>query len=191
MERILLLQAGRIYRYESWISSFSGPVAASTLININWIGNGNGLRQNGFLEVQNNKANHYELRMDIVCKWTLIRKYGWLAHIQTGRQQLTHWGRVAHICVSKLTIIGSDTGLLPGRRQTIIWTDAAILFIRTLGTIFSEIVSKNSYIFIRENAFEYVVCEMLAILSRPQCVDTEFLGPPWLTWINFNHSMYK
>ena len=28
---------------------------------------------------------------------------------------LTHWGRVTHICVSKLTIIGSDNGLSPGR----------------------------------------------------------------------------
>ena len=27
---------------------------------------------------------------------------------------LTHWGRVTHICVSKLTIIGSDNGLSPG-----------------------------------------------------------------------------
>ena len=33
---------------------------------------------------------------------------------------LSHWGRVTHICVSKLTIIGSDNGLLPGRRQAII-----------------------------------------------------------------------
>ena len=30
---------------------------------------------------------------------------------------LTHWGRVTHICVGKLKIIGSDNGLLPGRRQ--------------------------------------------------------------------------
>ena len=29
---------------------------------------------------------------------------------------LTHWGRVTHICIGKLTIIGSDNGLLPGRR---------------------------------------------------------------------------
>ena len=55
---------------------------------------------------------------------------------------LTHWGRVTHICVSKLTIIGSDNGLLPGRRQAIIWTNAGILFIRTLGTNFSEIWSE-------------------------------------------------
>ena len=33
---------------------------------------------------------------------------------------LTHWGRVTHICVSKLTIIGSDNGLSPGRCQAII-----------------------------------------------------------------------
>ena len=27
---------------------------------------------------------------------------------------LTHWGRVMHICVSKLAFIGSDNGLSPG-----------------------------------------------------------------------------
>ena len=32
---------------------------------------------------------------------------------------LTHWGRVTHICVANLTIIGSDNGLSPGRRQAI------------------------------------------------------------------------
>ena len=39
---------------------------------------------------------------------------------------LTHWGRVTHICVSNLTIIDSDNGLSPGRRQAIIWTNAGI-----------------------------------------------------------------
>ena len=55
---------------------------------------------------------------------------------------LTHWGRVTHICVSKLTIIGSDNGLSPGRRQAIIWTNVGILLIRTLGTNFSEILGE-------------------------------------------------
>ena len=40
---------------------------------------------------------------------------------------LTHWGRVTHICVSKLTTISSDNGLSPGGRQAIIWTNAEIL----------------------------------------------------------------
>ena len=53
---------------------------------------------------------------------------------------LTHWGRVTHICVSKLTIIGWENGLSPGRRQAIIWTSAGILFITPLGTNFSEIL---------------------------------------------------
>ena len=53
---------------------------------------------------------------------------------------LTHWGRVTHICVSKLTIIGSDNGLSPGRRQAIIWTNDGILLIGPLGTNFSEIL---------------------------------------------------
>ena len=43
--------------------------------------------------------------------------------------KLTHWGRVTHISVSKLTITSSDNGLSPGRRQIIIWTNAGILLI--------------------------------------------------------------
>ena len=53
---------------------------------------------------------------------------------------LTHWGRVTHICVSNLAIIGSDNGLSPGRRQAIIWTNAGILSIGPFGTNFSEIL---------------------------------------------------
>ena len=49
---------------------------------------------------------------------------------------------MTQICVSKLTIIGSDNGLSPGRRQAIIWTNDGILLIRTLGTNFSEILGK-------------------------------------------------
>ena len=55
---------------------------------------------------------------------------------------LIHWGRVTHICVSTLTITGSDNGLSPGRRQAIIWTNAGLLLIRSLGTYFSEILGK-------------------------------------------------
>ena len=54
--------------------------------------------------------------------------------------QITHWGRVTHICVNKLTIIVSDNGLSPGRRQAIIWTNAGIILIGPLGTNFNEIV---------------------------------------------------
>ena len=52
---------------------------------------------------------------------------------------LTHWGRVTHICVGNLIIIGLDNGLSPDRRQAIIWTNAGILLIGPLGTNFSEL----------------------------------------------------
>ena len=45
------------------------------------------------------------------------------------------------ICVSKLTIIGSDNGLSPDRRQAIIWTNVVILLIEPLETNFSEILT--------------------------------------------------
>ena len=47
---------------------------------------------------------------------------------------------MTHKCVSKLTIIGSDSGLSSSRRQAIIWTNAGILLIWTLRRNFSEIV---------------------------------------------------
>ena len=54
--------------------------------------------------------------------------------------QLTYWGRVMPISVSKLIIIGSDNGLSPERRQAIIWTDVGILLIGPLGTNLIEIL---------------------------------------------------
>ena len=95
---------------------------------------------------------------------------------------LTHWGWVTHICVGKLTMISSDNGLSPDRRQAIILTNAGILLIGPLGTNFSEILIE---IFIQENVFESVVCESAAILSRPQCVNNmahtgqKILQTPW------------
>ena len=47
---------------------------------------------------------------------------------------------MTHKYVGNLTIIGSDNGLSPVRRQAIIWTNAGILLIGPLGTNFCEIV---------------------------------------------------
>ena len=73
-------------------------------------------------------------------KWNLFENHNFSSRVLT--QCLTHWGQVMHICVSKLSIIGSDNGLSPGRRQAIIWTNAGILLIRTLRTNFSKIFSE-------------------------------------------------
>ena len=53
---------------------------------------------------------------------------------------LTHWGRVTHICVGILIIVGSDNGLSPDQGQAIIWANDGILLIGPLGTHFSEIL---------------------------------------------------
>ena len=80
-------------------------------------------------------------------------------------QALTHWGRVTHICVDKLTIIGSDNGLSPGRRQAIIWTNAGILLIEPLGTNFSEIL-----IGIQIFSFKKMRLKMSSAKWRPFCL---------------------
>ena len=87
--------------------------------------------------------------------------------------QLTHWGRVTHICVSKLTIIGSDNGLSPGRRQAIIWTNAGILLYTPWVKL--QWNNWNSCIFIKkciwkcrlENRVQFVSASMCN-RSRPQ-----------------------
>ena len=60
--------------------------------------------------------------------------------------------------------IGSDNGISPIRHQAIISTSAGLLSIGHLGTNFSEILSKIKKL--HQNAFENIVCEMAAILSR-------------------------
>ena len=73
---------------------------------------------------------------------------------------------MTHIYANKLTIIGSGNGLPPGRRQAIIWTNAGILLIGSLGTNFSTTLIKI-YTF----SFKEMHLKMASILSRPQCVN--------------------
>ena len=73
--------------------------------------------------------------MSILFKWHRKKRLSASAWVQCHLNELTHWG-----WVTNLTIIGSDNGLLPGRRQAIIWTNAGILFIGPLRSNFSEIL---------------------------------------------------
>ena len=78
-------------------------------------------------------------------------------------------GWVTHICVSRLTNIGSDNGLSPGRRQAIIWTIAGILLIGPLGTNFSEILSEFKHFLSRKCIWKWRLQNGVH-LSRPQWV---------------------
>ena len=97
---------------------------------------------------------------------------------------LTHWGRVTHICVGNLTIICSDNGLLPGRRQAIIWTNAGILLIRPWGTNFSEILIE-----IHAFSFKKMHLKLSSAKWHPFCLDLNVLSQYWFRWwlATWNH----
>ena len=86
-------------------------------------------------------------------------------------QSLTQWGRVTYIYVSKLTIIGSENGLSPGRRQAIIWTNAGILLIGPLGTNFIEIL-----IGIQTFSFKKMYLKMSSAKWRQFCLGLNVLN---------------
>ena len=71
---------------------------------------------------------------------------------------------MTHICVSKLTIIGSDNGLSPDGRQAIIWTNAGLLLIGPLGTNFSEILIE-----ILKFSFKKMRLNVSSAKRRPFC----------------------
>ena len=77
---------------------------------------------------------------------------------------------MTHICVGNLTIIGPDNGLLPDRRQAIIWTNAGILLIGPWGTNFSEIL-----IGIQTFSFEKMHLKMSSAKWRPFCIGLNVL----------------
>ena len=78
---------------------------------------------------------------------------------------------MTHICVSKLTIIGSDYGLSPDRRQAIIWTNAGILLIGPLGTNFSEIL-----IAILAFSLKKMLLKVSSAKRRPFCLGLNMLS---------------
>ena len=78
---------------------------------------------------------------------------------------------MTHICVSKLTIIDSDNGLSPDRRQAIIWTNAGILLIRPLGTNFNEILIE-----IPTFSFTKMRLKVSSAKRRPFCLGLNVLN---------------
>ena len=85
--------------------------------------------------------------------------------LQTFWVLLNHWGRMTHIWVSELTIIGSNDGLSAGRRQAIILINAKILSIVLSGTNFNEILIEIRRFSFTKNAFDNIVCKVAVIWS--------------------------
>ena len=98
---------------------------------------------------------------------------------------LIHWGRVTHICVSKVTIIVSDNGLAPERRQAIIWTNAGILLIGPLGTNFSEILIE-----ILIFSFKKMCFKVSSAKWRPFCLGLNVLIIAMVDVLHGKHYMF-
>ena len=120
-------------------------------------------------DVNDNGNDNYNRYIVIVILLTImLRKW---------HAVLTHWGRVTHICVGNLTIIGSDNGLSPGRRQAIIWTNAGILLIGPLRTNFSEI-----QIGIVSFSYKKMHLKMSSVKWRPFCLGLNVLTSEHIEW---------
>ena len=121
------------------------------------------------------------------CRWTIHFRGSLgedrLKHLHVMNcNHLTQWGRVTHIC--EQTIIGSDNGLSPGRRQAIIWTNTAILSTGPMETNFNEILIKI-YTF----SFKKMHLKTPSGKWRPSCLGLNelrwcllsLIGPIWIT----------
>ena len=135
-----------------------------------------------FLNDSHQCSYHNDLKIGLfvgyfLMGWVLIRAGVYCPHLWAQLVwseevlSLTHWGRVMHICVSKQTIVGSDNGLLPGRRQAIIWTNAGILLTGTLETNFNEISIK-----IRIFSFKKMGLNMSSVKWQPFCLGLNVLN---------------
>ena len=93
-------------------------------------------------------------------------------------EPLTHLGRVAHICVGNVTIIGSENGVSPGRRQAIVWSSAGILLIGPFGTSYSEIlVEIHTFLFKK-------IHSKRSAKWRPFCFRAQYVKTAF--WLRYN-----
>ena len=93
------------------------------------------------------------------------------------RYEWTHWDQVMHICISKLTSIGSDNGLSPGWCQAVIWTNGGILLIGLLATNFSEILIE-----IHTFSFKKMHLKISSAKWRPFCLGLIVFKSSHLAW---------
>ena len=116
----------------------------------------------------------------ISSKWTYFNaESGFLGLVYWLIFCLTHRGQVMHICVGKLTFIGSDNGLPSGRRQAIVWTNAGILLNGHFGTNLSEIL-----ITIHTFSFKKMLLKVAPAKWHPFCLGLNVLTNRtyWEAW---------
>ena len=109
--------------------------------------------------------------------WTNVGK-DYRSYISSvGYGKLTHWGRVTHLCVANLRNlwlgqwpVGSSTPI-PNLNQS--W----LIVSWTIENIFWWTLNQNATIFVEENECVNVVCKLVVILFRPQCISIYSQSP--------------
>ena len=133
--------------------------------------------------------------LKILCEWLYyinneqhIHSFWFISSdVRSQGHCLTHWGQAKHICVGNLTIIVSDNGLSPDRRQAIIWTNATILLIWSLGTNLSEIL-----IGIQTFSFKKIHLKMSSVKWPLFCLGLNvFLNLAGSSTLEFRNTMKK
>ena len=103
--------------------------------------------------------------------------------------ELTHWGRVTHKCVTKVSHHWLKKGLVAYSAPSHYLNQCWFIVNWCFRNIIQWNFSLQNKIFIQGNAFENVVCETMDILSPPQCInpsstETDYfrrwLLMPWL-----------
>ena len=97
---------------------------------------------------------------------------------------LTHWGRVTHICVGKLIILGSDYGLSPGRTAPSHYLNQWWDIVNwTLGNKLQRNINRNSHI------FEKMQLKMSSGKWRPSCLGLNVLSVSCVQyiWMGWDH----
>ena len=143
----------------------------------------------GCLSVKLNISHHW-FRLWLGTKQPITRTIHnpvcWHLYTSTGIYKWTHWGRVTPMCVSELTMIGSDNGLSPDPRQAFIWTNARLLLIGPLGTNFSEILIE-----ILTFPFKKMHLKMLSAKRGPFCLGLNVLNLDLFSGENYQNHIVK
>ena len=104
---------------------------------------------------------------------------------------------MTHICINKLTIIGSDNGCVPSRGQAIIGTNARILLIPTFSTNCSEILSKINIFSFKKTHLKVSsakwrpICLSLNVLKYGHVCYHKYISDlPWIGWTQRNKALW-
>ena len=101
---------------------------------------------------------------------------------------LTHWGIVTDICVSRLTIIGSDNGLAPSRPPSHYLNQCWLIANWTPGNKFQWIWIEILSFSFKKMHLQMLSAQMAAILSRGKWVNCNMLRYGLVSWVIINTS---